>query len=279
MREIQTSMITSAVKKLCIAACCDLPPTLISALKRAREEEESPVGKNVLAQLIDNAEKAKCMGCPSCQDTGMAVVFMDIGQDVHIMGGNLVEAVNEGVRQGYGEGYMRKSVLHPLTRQNTGDNTPAILHTRIVDGDKIRITVAPKGFGSENMSRIKMLTPSAGMEGIYEFVVDTVKRAAANPCPPVVVGVGIGGTFEACALIAKRALLRDIGTPNPEPELAKMEEELLKRINALGIGPMGLGGSITALAVHIGLMHTHLAGLPVAVNMQCNAARHTEIVL
>lgn len=272
-------MITSAVKKLCIAACCDLPPTLISALKRAREEEESPVGKNVLAQLIDNAEKAKCMGCPSCQDTGMAVVFMDIGQDVHIMGGNLVEAVNEGVRQGYGEGYMRKSVLHPLTRQNTGDNTPAILHTRIVDGDKIRITVAPKGFGSENMSRIKMLTPSAGMEGIYEFVVDTVKRAAANPCPPVVVGVGIGGTFEACALIAKRALLRDIGTPNPEPELAKMEEELLKRINALGIGPMGLGGSITALAVHIGLMHTHLAGLPVAVNMQCNAARHTEIVL
>ncbi len=279
MREIETGNITSAVKKLCISACCELPPTLIEALDRAKDAEESPAGKNVLSQLVGNAEKARCLGCPSCQDTGMAVVFLDIGQDVHITGGDLSGAVNEGVRQGYAEGYMRKSVLHPLTRQNTGDNTPAVIHTRIVDGDRIRITVAPKGFGSENMSRIRMLTPAAGLEGICDFVVDAVKTAAANPCPPVVVGVGIGGTFEMCALLAKRSLLRDIGTPNPDAELNKMEAELLRRINALGIGPMGLGGTVTALAVHIGLMHTHLAGLPVAVNMQCNAARHAEMVL
>lgn len=241
--------------------------------------EASPAGKNVLSQLIENADKACTLGCPSCQDTGMAVVFLDIGQDVHIAGESLEAAVNEGVRQGYTQGYMRKSVLHPLTRQNTGDNTPAVIHTRIVAGERVHITVAPKGFGSENMSRIRMLTPSSGLDGVCDFVVDTVRRAAANPCPPVVVGVGIGGTFDACALLAKRALLRDIGTPNPDGELDTMEEELLTRINKLGIGPMGLGGTVTALAVHINLMHTHLAGLPVAVNMQCNAARHASVLL
>lgn len=279
MREISVGAITQCVKRLCIKACCELPGPLISALQRALGQERSETGRDVLSQLIENAGAAMECGSSSCQDTGMAVVFLDIGQEVHFTGGNLYDAVNEGVRQGYRDGYLRKSVLHPITRQNTGDNAPSVIHTRLVEGEAVSITVAPKGFGGENMSALCMLTPSQGLTGVYGFVVDTVKRAGANPCPPIIVGVGIGGTFEAAALLAKRQLLRDVGKPSPDGQVAEMERELLGRINALGIGPMGLGGTITALAVHIGVMPTHIAGLPVAVNIQCNAARHASEVL
>jgi fumarate hydratase subunit alpha len=249
---------------------------VVAALRQAAEQERSPFGRESLRQLVENVQAAGELNLPLCQDTGMAVVFIDVGQDAHITGGPLPAAVDRGVRRAYRDGYFRASVLSPLERVNTRDNTPAVLHTRIVPGDRIHLTIAPKGFGSENMSRLEMLTPSAGIDGIKEFVVDTVRRAGGNPCPPVVVGVGIGGTFERCAGIAKRALLRKLGEPSPDSAVAKLEAELLERINGLGIGPMGLGGVVTALAVHVETHPTHIAGLPVAVNMQCHCARHAE---
>jgi fumarate hydratase subunit alpha len=230
--------------------------------------------------LLKNADIARSEDVPMCQDTGFAVVFVELGQDVHIEGGALEDAINEGVRRGYTEGYLRKSIVgHPLERVNTGDNTPAVIHLKLVPGNKMKITVAPKGGGSENMSGIKMLKPAEGVEGVKKFVLDTVKAAGPNPCPPIIVGVGIGGTFEKCALLAKEALLRPVGTPSHRPEIARLERELLDEINSTGIGPQGLGGRFTALAVHIEIYPVHIASLPVAVNINCHASRHKEIVL
>lgn len=279
MREIPASIIEQAVRSLCLSACCQIGEDVVAALQRALEKERSPFGRDILHQLIENDRLACEKRVPICQDTGMAVLFIDVGQDVHIAGGLLADAVDAGVRAAYKEGCFRNSVLTPLSRINTGDNTPAVLHVRIVAGDKIDITVAPKGFGSENMSRLGMLMPSQGVEGVKDFVVDTVRRAGANPCPPVVVGVGIGGTAESAMLLAKRCLLRNIGIPSPDAEMAALEAELLTRVNALGIGPQGLGGDTTALAVHCAQTPTHIAGLPVAVNMQCHAARHKHMTI
>ena len=279
MRNIPADSLRDAVRRLCLEAGRSPDPNLLPLLEKAVAREQSAFGQETLGQLIENIHAAKAQGLPLCQDTGMAVVFIDIGQDAHIVGGSLAEAVHEGVRQGYKEGYFRASVVSPLSRENTRDNTPAILYTTLTPGDQIRITVAPKGFGSENMSRILMLPPSAGEEGMLQGVVNTVSAAGANPCPPVVLGVGVGGTFEYAALMAKRALLRPLGQPSPDPVLAKHETTLLERINRLGIGPMGLGGDTTALAVHILAHETHIAGLPVAVNMQCHAVRHAECTL
>ena len=277
MRTINVSEITSAVKKLCMDANFYLEEDVIEALKKGIEKEESPLGKAILLELLENAEIAKDERVPMCQDTGFAVVFVDIGQDVHIEGGSIKDAINEGVRQGYSEGYLRKSICDPFTRANTKDNTPAIIHYEIVPGDKIKITIAPKGGGSENMSRVMMLKPADGKEGIMNYVVQRCKEAGGNPCPPVVVGVGIGGTFETAALLAKKALLRPLGSKNPDAELAEMEEQLLKRINAIGSGPMGLGGRIYALGVHIIKHPCHIASLPLAVNINCHAHRHKSI--
>lgn len=279
MREISASLISQTVEELCIRACYHLGDDVVKLLKAAREREDSPFGRSVLDQIIENIKISGEKSLPLCQDTGMAVVFIELGHDVHITGGSLTEAVNQGVRRGYEKGFLRKSVLSPLKRENTGDNTPAIIHLEMVEGSKIKITAAPKGFGSENMSRLKMLKPSDGVEGVKKFVLDTVIEAGANPCPPVIVGIGIGGTMEKAALIAKKALLREAGKPNPDPETANLEKELLEKINATGIGPQGLGGRTTALAVHIDTFPTHIAGLPVAVNMQCHAARHAEAIL
>ena len=254
------------------------PKTSIKRFKKQKELNALPFGKEILSQLISNIEIAREKQMPACQDTGLAVVFADIGQDVHIEG-DLFKAIEEGVRQGYKDGYLRASSVSPLTRQNPGDNTPPIVHYDIVPGDKLTLNIAPKGFGSENMSALKMLTPSSGIEGVKAFIIDTVKTAGANPCPPIVLGVGIGGTMEKAALIAKRQLLREIGSKNPDPYLAELEAELLSKINDLGIGPGGLGGDTTALAVFIDTYPTHIAGLPVAVNMQCHAARHKTVVL
>ncbi len=277
MREIAATKITEAVKELCIKANTQLGEDVLEALKRALKEEESPQGKDILEKLILNAQIASEENIPICQDTGFAVVFVELGQDVHISGGSLVDAVNEGVRQGYKEGYLRKSICHPFTRENTGDNTPAIVHVDVVPGDKVKLIVAPKGGGSENMSRVTMLTPAAGIEGIKDFVVQRVKESGPNPCPPTIIGVGIGGTFEKAAILAKKSLLRELGSKNKDPELQKLEEEWLQAINDLGIGPQGLGGRITSLAVHIEMMPCHIASLPVAVNIQCHAARHKEV--
>nr|WP_330382096.1 fumarate hydratase [Thermotalea metallivorans] len=272
--------ITTAVRDLCIKANIYLGEDVKKAFFRAKEGEASPIGREVLQQLIQNAEIAEKEEMPICQDTGMTVVFVELGQDVALYGGNIAEAIHEGVRQGYREGYLRKSVVEdPLLRKNTGDNTPAIIYYDIVPGDQIKITVAPKGFGSENMSRIKMLKPSDGVKGVIDFVVDTVSEAGSNPCPPVVVGVGIGGTMEKAALMAKKALTRKIGSQHSVGHLRELEETLFKKINGLGIGPQGLGGSTTALAVHVETFPTHIAGLPVAVNINCHAARHEEIIL
>lgn len=252
----------------------------MEAFKKAQEEEISLTGKGILQDLIVNAEIACEEQAPMCQDTGYAVIFLELGQDVRIEGGDLYEAINEGVRKGYTEGYLRKSIVgHPLERKNTGDNTPAVIHTKIVPGDKLRIIVAPKGGGSENMSAIKMLRPADGVEGVKKFVIDTVKAAGPNPCPPIVVGVGIGGTFEKAAMLAKEALLRELGEKSKYPDIAKLEEELLSEINKLGIGPQGLGGKTTALGVHIEIYAAHIASLPVAVNLNCHAARHKEVTL
>lgn len=275
MRELQVGEIARAVKELCIETNIVADEDVLKAFKEKLKTETSPVGKEVLKTLIENARIAKEERLPICQDTGMAIVFLEIGQDVHIAGGDLETAVNEGVRQGYKEGYLRKSVVkHPVARGNTGDNTPAVIHARIVPGDRVKITVAPKGFGSENMSFVKMCTPTAGYEGVKQFVVECVKKAGGNPCPPIVVGVGIGGTFEKAALMAKQALTRKLGEKSPEAEIAKLEAELLEAVNKTGVGPQGLGGSTTALAVHVNHFPTHIAGMPVAVNICCHAYRH-----
>lgn len=279
MRTISTDQIIEAVKDLCIDAACILNDNIREKIKEAKQQEESPFAKSILDQLLENARIAKEDRVPLCQDTGMAVVFLRLGQDVHITGGSLYAAIDEGVRRGYSQGYLRKSVLDPLTRENTGDNSPAVIHTEIVDGDRLEITLAPKGFGSENMSKLAMLKPSDGIEGIKAFVLDTVIEAGANPCPPIIVGIGIGGTMDKAAYIAKRSLLRRLGEKNPDPQLAQLELELLDLVNSTGIGPQGLGGKTTALAVHIEAFPTHIAGLPVAINIQCHCARHRSISL
>ena len=279
MKTIGFDDIVKKVKDACMSANFELGEDVITAFRKTKETEESPVGKEILEQLIENATIAKEEKIAMCQDTGFAVCFVEIGDEVKVSGGNLVEAINEGVRQGYKEGYLRKSICHPFTRKNTGDNTPAIVHLDMVSGDQLKIIVAPKGGGSENMSRVTMLKPSDGIEGIKRFVVERVRESGANPCPPLVIGVGIGGTFEKAALIAKKALLRPVGSKNPDPELVSLEEELLVEINDLGVGPQGLGGRTTALAVHVNMHPCHIASLPVAVNINCHASRHKEIVL
>lgn len=279
MREINAREISAVVKKLCIDANCHLSQDIMDCLCAFHAREPWPQAKEVLEQIIENYGIADTLNQPVCQDTGVACVFLRIGQDVHIQG-DLTEAVNEGVRQGYGEGYLRKSVVRdPLDRVNTGDNTPAMLYTELVPGDRIEITVAPKGFGSENMSRIAMLRPSDGVEGVKDFVIKTVEEAGPNPCPPIVVGVGIGGTFDKAAYLAKKALLRPVNVPNEKSYYAALEQELLEKINALGIGPQGFGGMTTALAVNIEQYPTHIAGLPVAVNINCHVTRHKTEVL
>jgi fumarate hydratase subunit alpha len=279
MRDIEASHITEKVKELCVEANYDLPEDVYVALKKAKVKEKSALGISILEQIIKNADIARKEKIPMCQDTGLAVVFVELGEDAHISGGSLKEAIIEGVKQGYKEGYLRKSMCHPITRKNTGDNTPPIIHIDLVPGEKLRIIVVPKGGGSENMSRVTMLTPSDGIEGIKKFVMDRVRESGGNPCPPTIVGVGIGGTFEYAALLAKKALLRLVGEPNPDPELAELENQIFNAINKMGIGPMGLGGVITALAVHIEMAPCHIASLPVAVNLGCHANRHKEITI
>lgn len=279
MRTIESSLITESVKRLCIEANCHLSSDIKDCIKNFHDNEEWPQAKEILGRIIENYEIADEKNQPVCQDTGVACVFLKIGQDVHIEG-DLTEAVNEGVRQGYEEGYLRKSVVRdPLDRVNTGDNTPAMLYVELTSGDKIEITVAPKGFGSENMSKIAMLRPSDGLQGVKDFVKKTVEDAGPNPCPPIVVGVGIGGTFDKAAYLAKKALLRPVDEENPDPFYANLEKELLDEINALGIGPQGFGGKTTALAVNIEKFPTHIAGLPVAVNINCHVTRHKTEVL
>jgi fumarate hydratase subunit alpha len=279
MREIDVKLITEKVRNLCMEANTDLGDDMFQAFDRAMEKEESSMGLEILKELKENARIAKEEKVPICQDTGFAVVFVELGQDVHLIGGDLVEAIHEGVRQGYRDGYLRKSICHPFTRANTGDNTPAIIHTEVVPGEKVKIIVAPKGGGSENMSRVVMLTPSDGIEGIKRFVVQRVKESGSNPCPPTIVGIGIGGTFEQAALLAKKSLLRSLGSKNPDSELEKLESEILTEINKLGIGPQGLGGRTTSLAVHILMMPCHIASFPLAVNIQCHAQRHKEALI
>ena len=275
IRTVEVEEITENIREMCIEANHFLAPDMGRALSRAAASEKSPLGRQILGQLEENLEIAAEEMIPICQDTGMAVVFIEAGQDVHLKGGSLEDAVNEGVRRGYVEGFLRKSVVKdPLIRENTKDNTPAVIHTKIVPGSQIKVTVAPKGFGSENMSRIFMLKPAEGIEGVKNAVLTAVKDAGPNACPPMVVGVGIGGTFEKCALMAKEALTRDVGGCSPVPYVKEMEEELLDKINGLGIGPGGLGGTTTALAVNINTYPTHIAGLPVAVNICCHVNRH-----
>jgi len=281
MREIKASKITKAVEELCQSANLELGEDVLAALRKAEREEESPLGKEILRQLLENARIAGEESLPLCQDCGTAVVFLEIGQDVHIIGGDLNKAVADGVSEGYTKGYLRKSMVRqPFSaRVNTKDNTPPVIHTEIVPGDHLKITVMCKGGGAENMSRLGMLTPGAGRQGIIDFVVKTVDEAGGKPCPPVIVGVGIGGTADKVMELAKRALLRKIGEASPDTETAALEKELMKKINDLGIGPGGLGGRVTALAVHVETMPAHIASMPVAVNMQCHSARHKEVVL
>ena len=275
IRTVQTEIITETIKKMCIEANYSLSSDMVKAMRKAEEKEESVLGKQILAQLQDNLEIAASDMIPICQDTGMAVVFLEVGQDVHFEGGSFEDAVNEGVRQGYTEGYLRKSVVgDPIIRENTKDNTPAVIHYSIVPGDKVIITMAPKGFGSENMSRVFMLKPADGIEGVKNAIITAVKDAGPNACPPMVVGVGIGGTFEKCAILAKKALTRPVGEHSAIPYVKELEEEMLEKINRLGIGPGGLGGTTTALAVNVNTYATHIAGLPVAVNICCHVNRH-----
>jgi fumarate hydratase subunit alpha len=280
MKEIDVSRITEEVKKLCIQANYFLNPDIRKRFEVARNKETFEVAKNILDILIENADIAKNENMPMCQDTGMAVIFIEIGQEVHITGGSLEDAINEGVRQGYKEGYLRCSVVgDPIERINTKDNTPAVIHYEIVPGDRLKITISPKGFGSENMSQLKMLKPSDGLNGVKEFVLKTVREAGPNPCPPIIIGVGIGGTFEKCAYLSKKALMRSTDERNSNEFYARLEQELLEEINNLGIGPQGFGGLTTALAVNVEAYPTHIAGLPVAVNISCHATRHVESVL
>lgn len=280
IRTVKSEIVKAEVARLCQEANFNLEDDVLNSFKKSCETEVSQSGKEVLNILIENAKIASSESIPMCQDTGVAVVFIEMGQEVHIVDGDLYEAINEGVKKGYTEGYLRKSMVgDPLERVNTGDNTPAVIHTKIVPGDTIKITVAPKGGGSENMSTLKMLKPSEGLEGVKTFVLDTIKNAGPNPCPPIIVGIGIGGTMEKCALLAKESLLRPVGQPSSIAHVAELEQELLKDINKLGIGPSGLGGKTTALAVHIEVFGCHIASLPVAVNINCHAARHKSVVI
>jgi len=279
MREIKVAELVKIVKRLCIESCTELNEDVLTAFRKAIEKEESPLGKQILEQLLENENIARRENIPLCQDTGMVIVFLEIGQDVHLVGGDVKEAIQEGVRQGYEEGFLRKSVCHPLSRKNTGDNTPAIIHFDIVPGDKVEITVMPKGAGSENMCTATVLTPAAGLEGIEKFVCQTVERAAVNTCGPLVLGVGIGGTIDKAAFLAKQALLRPLGERSQDSQLATLEEKWLDMCNKLGYGPLGLGGRITCLDVHIEVFPCHIASLPVAVNVQCHAHRLKKAVL
>ncbi|HPD00760.1 MAG TPA: fumarate hydratase [Acetivibrio sp.] len=281
MRTVCVDDIIEAVERLCQEANYNLNDDIKNGLEKGARQEVSESGKEILTHIIENADIARRERMAICQDTGMAVVFLDIGQDVHIAGGSLTDAINEGVRRGYDKGYLRKSVVKDpvFERVNTMDNTPAVIHYNIVDGDRIKITVAPKGFGSENMSELKMLTPSEGIDGVKRFIIETVDKAGPNPCPPVIVGVGIGGTMEKAALLAKKALLRPIDERSCEPRIKELELELLESINRLGIGPAGLGGRVTALGVNVEVFPTHIAGLPVAVNISCHVTRHSQTVI
>jgi fumarate hydratase subunit alpha len=279
MREIHVDEIRDNVAQICLDAAYNLSDDVIIAFDRAIETETAPGAKEIIELLKENARIAREEHIPICQDTGIAIFFVEIGQDLRIKNGFIVEAINEGVRKGYKEGYLRKSVVDPITRKNTGDNTPAIIYTELVPGDRLKISFMPKGAGSENMSVIRMLRPTEGVEGIRNFVLECVQKAGANPCPPVVVGVGIGGSFEKAALLAKKSLLRPVGSPNPKLELASLEETLLKAVNKTGIGPEGFGGRVTAMAVHVESYPCHIASLPVAVNINCHAARHKTIIL
>jgi fumarate hydratase subunit alpha len=280
LRRIHTKRITAAVRELFIEANRNLGPDVVLALRSALKREESDIGRQVLSKILQNADIARRDAMPICQDTGLAVLFVEAGQDIRIIGGNLQDALEEGVRQAYQAGYLRKSLCDPLTRTNTGDNTPAVIHTDIVPGNQLKIIAMPKGGGSENCSAAKMLTPAVGMDGIKQFVLETVEKAGANPCPPIIVGVGIGGSLEQACILAKKALLRPVGKKNKKDKrLSQMEKELLERINALGIGPAGMGGRVTTLGVHAEMIPCHIASLPVAVNIQCHVARHREITL
>jgi len=278
MRTIPAEKITASIRDMAIEACRILPPDVLDALRASRQREESELARSVIEEILENAEIARAEQLPLCQDTGLAVVFLEIGQDVHV-DGDLMAAVQEGVRRGYADGYLRKSVCDCLSRKNTGDNTPAIVHIEIVPGDVFRVTIAAKGGGSENMSRVTVLKPSEGVDGIKKFVRDRIIESGGNPCPPLIVGIGIGGTIERCAYLAKKALLRKIGEPNPDPEIAKLEKELLTVINETGVGPMGYGGRVTALAVHALAQPCHIASIPLAVNINCHSHRHKEAVL
>jgi len=281
VREVHVDLLREAVKRLCQQAACVLPQDVMDALRRAQEREESPLGRRVLEQIVRNAELAQEEMLPICQDTGVAVIFLEVGQDVHLVGGDLMDALRRGVSEGYREGYLRASMVErPFSaRINTRDNTPPIVHMDIVPGDRVRLRLMPKGAGCENVSRLAMLLPGAGREGVMRFVTETVEDAGGKPCPPVIVGVGIGGTAEYAMLLAKKALLRPVGQPHPDAEVAALEAELLRRVNALGIGPQGVGGKVTALAVHVEVFPSHIASLPVAVNIQCHAARVAEAVV
>nr|WP_296044529.1 fumarate hydratase [uncultured Blautia sp.] len=280
MREIKASTITDVIERLCMEANQVLPQDIKDAISTCRSQEDGDIACGILDNIIENYQIAENEQVPICQDTGMACVFLEIGQDVHITDGDLTEAVNEGVRRGYTKGYLRKSVVKdPVRRGNTGDNTPAMLYTEIVPGEQIKVTVGPKGFGSENMSAIRMFKPSAGIQGIKDFIIETVETAGPNPCPPMVVGVGIGGTFDKAALLAKKALMRPVDTSNPDPYYADLEKEMLQKINELGIGPQGFGGRTTAIGLNIETMPTHIAGMPCAINISCHVTRHkTEVI-
>lgn len=277
VRSVHVDEVIPAVKQLCIDANYDLGEDVVGALTSSLESEVSPTGKLVLQQIIDNAAIAADERAPMCQDTGTAVIFVDLGQDVHIDGGSLYDAINEGVRQGYREGFLRNSICHPMTRKNTGDNTPAVVHIDLVPGDRLKFIIAPKGGGSENMSSVAMLKPSDGIQGIKDYVLKRAAEMGPNPCPPITMGIGIGGTFEKAAMLAKKAILRPLGSRNPDPELAKLEEEIHQGINDLGIGAMGMGGSTFALGVHILVHPCHIASLPLGLNIQCHASRHKEV--
>ncbi len=279
MREIHVDEIRDNVAQICVDAAYNLSDDVLTAFDRAQQLETSQGAQEIIGLLKENARVAREEHIPICQDTGIAIFFVEIGQDLRIRNGFIIDAINDGVRKGYKEGYLRKSVVDPITRRNTGDNTPAIIYTELVPGDKLKISFMPKGAGSENMSAIRMLRPTEGVEGIKSFVLDCVQRAGANPCPPVVIGVGIGGDFEKAALLAKKALLRPVGSPNAKLELASLEEALLRTVNKTGIGPEGLGGKVTAMAVHVESFPCHIASLPVAVNINCHAARHKTIIL